>query len=120
MGMDFLAMLFFLGILLFCGGLFIFFICAFVYNMGLYFYLMKNNYDRWCELTSIGNFGPGGSNPFKWFPYLYNQVDIDNKDILRYKNRVRFWLRASFFAFLGLIVQIVLLVFLIMLPQFNN
>jgi len=63
-------------------------IASFVYNMKLFFYLNKNRHDRWCHLTSLGPIGPGMSNPFRWFPYLYNDSDNDESTIRLYKKKV--------------------------------
>lgn len=92
---------------------FLFFFYAFVYSWKVYFYLQKEKYDRWCELTTIGNFGPGGSNPFKWFPYLYSELDNEDKVIFRYKERIRFGLRYGLYSLAALIVNVIVWIVLI-------
>ena len=74
---------------------------------------MEKNYDRWCQLTTIGAFGPGGSNPFKWFPYIYNDLDTENEDIRGYKDRIRFGLKYGLILMLVVLINIVILAFLI-------
>ena len=78
---------------------------------------MKKNYDRWSELTSIGAYGPGGLNPFKWFPYIYNDLDTENEDIRRYKDRIRFCLKYGLIFLLAMLINSVILAFLIMLSK---
>lgn len=62
---------------------------AFITNMKLFSYLKKNLPERWNHLTTIGAMGPGMSNPFRWFPYLYNDEDTADPTVFRLKRRVR-------------------------------
>lgn len=63
--------------------------------MKLFFYLKNKHYERWGELTSIGNLIQGASNPFKWFPYLYSRMDNEDEIILHYKDRIKFGLKIT-------------------------
>jgi len=86
--------------------MFVFGILLFKDNLKLYFHLNHNYHERWKELTSL--FGLyGSSNPFKWFPYIYN--DLDNSDfvILKLKRN----LRRNFKIFLLLFSVIILFLF---------
>ena len=103
----------FVSLLFFIVATIFFFSSAFIHNSKLYFYLKKKNHSRWCELTTIGSFSPGGSNPFKWLPYIYNEVDNRDKVIKRYKDNVKIGLKYSFFFFLALLVNIAVLIVLL-------
>ncbi len=113
--METLTITFFALLILLIVGVFFFFIFAFIYNTKLNSYLKKENYDKWCDLTIIWNMGPGGSNPFKWFPYIYGNLDNENEIILKYKKKIRFGLRKSFFLLLGLFLNIIVLAIMIKL-----
>lgn len=93
--------------------LFFLFLRAYIANLQLFSYLKVKNYKRWCELTTIGRIGPGGSNPVRGMRYLRNDLDIDDDKILKYKHRVIIYLRYSLWAFLGIIVHCVLLTYLV-------
>ena len=73
------------------------FFYAFFNNMRLYFYLMKQKYNKWVTITTISGFGPGCSNPFRWFDYLFSDDDNDDAKILKYKNNVKIGLKYSLF-----------------------
>lgn len=101
------------------GALFLFifmlatsFIYAFYFNTKLYLHLKSQNYPRWRELTTIGKFGPGNSNPFKWLPYLYSSLDTEDIRVLRLKDNIRIGLRYSLLAMLAIFVTIMILSFL--------
>jgi len=87
---------------------------AFIYNIKLLHYLKKNKKKRWEQLTSIGIFGPGMSNSFRWFPYLYNNIDNENYTIHFYKKRIRFFLS------LAIILLCILLISFIFLSEIVN
>jgi len=97
----------------FTAIVFLFFLYAFVYSWKLSFYLQREKYDRWSELTTIGSFGPGGSNPFKWFPYLYGDLDNDDKVIFRHKERIRYGLKYSLYSLAALVVNVIVWIVLI-------
>ncbi len=67
-------------------------IILFIYNVMLLSYLKKRRIKRWEQLTTIGSMGPGLSNLFRWFPYVYNEIDADDHVVLNYKKRIRFFL----------------------------
>ncbi len=96
-----ISMILFIGVMLTLA----FSIASFVYNMKLFFHLKKNQYDRWMQLTSIGSIGPGISNPLRWFPYLYNDLDNDDPIVLHLKKRVRTFL-ARILSVLGFLFAI--------------
>lgn len=103
----------FVSLLFFIVAIIFFFSNAFIHNIKLYSYLKKENYSRWCELTTIGSFSSGGSNPFKWFPYIYNEVDNSDEVVKRCKDNVKIGLRYSFFFLLALFVNIAVLIVLL-------
>jgi len=59
------------------------------YQRFLYAYLKKHKYERWRDLTSIGEIGPGGMNSFKGIKYIYSHQDKENEEILRLKDKLR-------------------------------
>ncbi len=63
------------------------------YNAKLFIYIKKEKYDRWLDLSTIGDFGPGFSNPFKSLPYIYNELDTEDEYILRHKTKTKFGIR---------------------------
>lgn len=103
--MDYLIKGLMVTLILLALATFSFALYSFIYNIKFYFYLKNSRYEKWRELTTIWGFGPGGSNPFKWFPYLYSNEDNDDEAILRYKDNVKFGLRHCFFIVLALIVN---------------
>ena len=63
----------------------------------LLYYLNKNKYDRWSELTTFGPFGPGGRNARKVLRYMKSDLDNDSPEIFERKQRFReskgrFWI----------------------------
>jgi len=81
-------------------------------------YLKEKNYERWREITSIGNVGPGAVNPFRGFAYLYGQKDNDNETVLRLKDSVKIGFRYILISLLTMIVT--LATFLYVLTNFGN
>jgi hypothetical protein len=68
---------------------FIFFIFTATRQAKLGRHIKKSDYKAWRELTSIGKFGPGLSNPFKGISFLSKESsDIDEK-LLRLKDSAR-------------------------------
>ena len=90
-----------------------FFIYSGIKGGNLYSYLYKNNYTRWQELTSISKSGPGFLNPFKGFPYIYNDIDVNDEKILRFKMSIRNGLRYNLFFLLAIIINSCILAFFI-------
>jgi len=84
-------------------------IIAFIYNIKLLHYLKKNKKKRWDQLTTIGVFGPGMSNSFRWFPYLYNNIDNENHTIQFYKKRIRFFLSLAIILLCILLISFIFL-----------
>lgn len=75
-------------------------IAVFIVNLRLGFYVKKNQYDQWKKLTTIGPMGPGMSNPFLWFNYLYSDLKQDDRTIYKFKKKTRILIKY----FLGLIL----------------
>jgi hypothetical protein len=73
-------------------------------------YLKANRYQSWCKITTVGNFGAGGSNPFRIFKYLRSDTDNDDEYINRSKNGVLIGLRYTLFFFLGLISNVIMVI----------
>ena len=71
-------------------------------------YLKKYRYELWRNLTSIGHVGPGASNPFRFFKWLYGTKHIDDEKLLRLTDSLKIRLRYMFFLFLGVISGIIL------------
>jgi hypothetical protein len=77
----------------------------------LHNYIKKNHYNRWKKITSIWTFGPGLSNPFRSIPYLFNDEDIEDKEVLKNKQKVKYGLYAILFSFTVMIIIICILIF---------
>lgn len=81
-------------------------------------YLKENKYERWRELSTIdtpfGKIGPGGGDSFKTMRYINNDLDNEDENILRFKDKAKIGMRYMgilFFAFLvtmGIVVAIIL------------
>ena len=56
-------------------------------------YLKKNNYERWCEIstisTAIGDIGPGARDSGKTLKYINNNDDLEDPNIFRYKKYIK-------------------------------
>lgn len=88
-GVPVRVLVFFAGLLVLLLSVLLCFLYGYVNNLRLYFYLKKTRYGLWRNLTMIGGFGPGASNPFRWWPYLKQPHESDDLRITRYKNRIR-------------------------------
>ncbi len=62
---------------------------AVVYNVKLMRYLKKHQKGQWQYLTTIGSIGPGASNPFRWFSYVFKISGENDKNVQIYKKRIR-------------------------------
>jgi hypothetical protein len=71
----------------FCFG-----ISAYVFVIWLNFpsVVNKRNHERWREITTIGNAGPGMRNPYGWLGYIYSDLDNDDPEIVRRRREVKF------------------------------
>ncbi len=67
-------------------------------------YLKENNYQRWREITSFKHYGPGCSNPSRLFPYIYNELDCNDENILKLKDDIRIILRYFYVGIVGYFV----------------
>ena len=78
------------GWISFCGLVFIAFWIVTVIRLNkLNRYLKNNNYKKWCEITSIDNFGPGLSNPFRAWHYIFKDINDIDEETLRLKYSAR-------------------------------
>jgi len=85
-------------------------IIAFIYNVKLSLYLKKRRIERWEQLTTIGSFGPGMSNPFLWIPYIYNDIDTNDQTVQHYKKKIRSFLFLVMFLMGALLIIFMLLI----------
>jgi len=71
-------------------------------------YLKSHNYQKWRELSSIGRFGPGLSNPLRAWAYVFsNEVERD-ENLLRLKDAARISLRYSLVWFGTFLLSLIL------------
>ena len=59
------------------------------YIYKLYLYLERKKFKRWRYLTTIKGRIPLFSNPFKAIPYIFNDLDTGDKNIKKYKEKLR-------------------------------
>jgi hypothetical protein len=109
-----------ISIAVFIIAFFLSFGFAFVNNVRLYFYLRKNKYDRWEAVTTTGSFGPGTSNPFRWFDYLFSNTDKEDNAIRSFKNGVKIGLRCAIFFVIALVVNILILFIVATKPRHDK
>ena len=69
-----------------------------VYQHKLMKYLLKNHTEKWKELTSIGDFGPGYTNSIRGFKFLFGKEYLGDAEVLRLKVIVR---NSFIFTFMG-------------------
>lgn len=62
-------------------------------------YLKKKYMEKWKEITTILGFGPGGSNPFRWFPFIFGSEDFGDRELMDLKTKCR---NASLYFFLSI------------------
>jgi hypothetical protein len=68
---------------------FIFFLFTATRQAKLGRYIKKNDYRTWREMTSIGKYGPGLSNPVKGITYLFKESEETDEKLLRLKDSAR-------------------------------
>jgi hypothetical protein len=84
------------GWLAFCGLiLVVFWVIKIPRLFKLNRYLKENDYQKWREITSIGSSGPGLSNPFRAWSYIFKNTKEIDEDLLRLKDSARISLRYS-------------------------
>ena len=110
--MDVQLKIFVGSMLLFVIGFIFSFLYVYLYSWKLSFYVKKNKYDRWRELSTIGPFGPGLANPFKGWRYIYGEVDNEDEIILRYKDKIKAGFRLSFFMAVAMFVNALMVFYL--------
>jgi len=78
------------------------------YELNLY---LKNNYDEtWSRITCYNkSLGRGSNNPFRYIPYIYGDKDNDDKNILRYKEKVKNNLHWAIIFFLICFIHLIIL-----------
>ena len=94
-------------------SLFIFVVLYFytaIKGRNLYTYLNKNKLERWQELTTIGDWGPGMFNFFELISYSYSTIDNDDKNILKLKHSLRNGLKYSLLFLIVIIIICCLLI----------
>lgn len=85
------------------------FILAFLNSVRLYFYLLKNKPDQFKRKTSFfDSFGVGASNPFKWFPYIFNDEDFNDERVKILKHKIR--PRLKLFAIMFFVITVLLII----------
>jgi len=104
----------FLGIIAF-----IFAILSIVFGTRLGLYIKKNDYEKWCRLTSIhtrfGDLEAGIHNPWKAWRYLNSEEDKDDKFIRKFKALTRKTANSFFLCFLGSLLVFAMAILVIFL-----
>jgi len=87
--------------------LLLFFGCllSLIFTIKLRYYLKKNNYLRWHEITTIANVS-GGANPVRLFRYVYSDIDNEDQFIFNNKNKLRKFFNFSIFLFILILLLI--------------
>ena len=88
------------------------------YNLKLSLYLRKHRFKRWRYLTTLLGVGPWMNNPFRWIPYVFNNLDTLDKTILHYKRILRSGLKIFTISFAIFIV--LLFIFPLLLQFFGG
>jgi len=88
-------------ILIILGGV------TFVRLFKLNSYIKKNHHRKWKEITSLGKFGPGLSNPFRAWPYIFNNTKETDEKLLRLKNSAKMSLRYFLIMFGMLVLSLI-------------
>lgn len=65
---------------------FIFFVFTSIRHSKLGRYIKEHDYKTWRELTSVGKYGSGLSNPFKGISYLFKESNENDENLLRLKD----------------------------------
>jgi hypothetical protein len=52
-------------------------------------YLLRNHTEKWKELTSVGDFGPGYANSIRGSKFLFGKEYLGDPEVLRLKVIVR-------------------------------
>ncbi|MBW8041684.1 MAG: hypothetical protein FVQ85_17035 [Planctomycetes bacterium] len=73
----------------------------FVYQHKLMRYLLKNHTEKWKELTSILDFGPGYANSIRGMKFLFGKEYLGDPEVLRLKVIVR---NSFLFAIMGAVM----------------
>ena len=74
----------------------------------LHKYLMKNNYERWKEITSVGKVWTS-LRTIKTHKYIYSQLDDEDNNILKFKNKLRKSLKFFLLNFIACFVFLIVL-----------
>jgi hypothetical protein len=62
---------------------------SFIYQHKLVRYLLENHTEKWKELTSFLDYGPGYTNSIRGFKFLFSKEYLDDPEVLRLKVIVR-------------------------------
>ena len=76
-------------------------------------FLKEKNYKRWCQLTTVGIFGSGGHNIFKFLSYIISKSDNDKEKIVKFKKCILITLKYFLITLLGIIINSAILVYFI-------
>ena len=79
------------------------------YSHRLASYLKNNNPKRWKQLYTIKEIGSLLSNTLSSFSYISNKLDTEDRNILRYKNKLRFGSKIFFINVLLVWILIILI-----------
>ena len=99
----FLIVFFILVISWFVGG-----VISIYTNTQFFIYLKKHNKKRFFSMSLLPILGIFGINPFKSLFYIFNNQDTIDKNILEYKQHVRFWIIYSVISFLAIVLWVAL------------
>lgn len=97
------------GIVFFCGVFFIISWIVMLFRLSkLNRYLKKHNYQKWRELSSIGSYGPGLSNPLRGIRYLFSNSQEKDEALLRLKDSAKIISIYSFVSAASLVASIII------------
>ena len=71
-------------------------------------YLKMNHRSKWSEITKISQFGPGLSNPFRSWPYIFKSEDTMDRALLTLKLSAKKSLRQTLTLFGVFFISIVI------------
>ena len=102
--MDLFLIIFFILVINWFMGI----IISIYINTQFFIYLKKHNKKRFFSMTILPPLGIFGITPFKSLPYIFNDQDTIDKNILEYKQRIRYWVIYSIIFFLVIALWITL------------
>ncbi len=93
------------------------FLYASIKSLKLSFYLKREKYSRWSDLTSVEKYGFEIGNPFVWFKYFYSAQDNEDETILRYKTKIKLGFKIFIYLLITLIINAIILASLIVMSK---